>query len=145
MSAPVRRLTLPAHSGAVLMNTSAPPGGDAYEPDDTASAARRIGNGETQARSIHAPGNTDWAKIRIGSRGARSVVLETSGASGDTQVWLYKGDGTLVAYNDNGGKGDFSRIRLASLAPRTYYLKIREHGNNGTIPAYTLRAAWIAP
>ena len=145
VSEAVRRLTLPAHSGAVLMNTSAPPGGDAFEPDDTASAARRIGNGETQVRSIHVPGNTDWAKIRIGSSGVREVVLETSGASEDTQMWLYRGEGTLVAYNDNGGRGNFSRIRLATLAPRTYYIKIREHGNNGTIPLYILKAEWTEP
>jgi hypothetical protein len=25
----------------------------------------------------------------------------------------------------------------------TYYIKVQEHGNNGTIPAYTLKASWI--
>ena len=122
--------------------------GDAYERDNVSGAAKEIANGETQARNIHAAGNKDWAKFTIGSGGASIVRLETAGTRGDTQMWLYRqnaagtGAGTLIAYNDNGGVGNFSRIRAAALPAGTYYVKITENGNDGKIAAYTLRAAW---
>jgi hypothetical protein len=119
-------------------------GGDAYEPDNSLSAAKPIANGQTQIRSINAAANTDYARFSVGGLGARNVRLETAGTSGDTQLWLYKGNGSLVAYNDNGGVGNFSRIVVASLAPGTYYVRIREYGNNGVIPFYTLAASWTA-
>ena len=118
--------------------------GDAYEPDASRSAARRIANGRTQRRSIHAAGDTDWAVFRIGSAGARNVRIETSGTSGDTQLWLYRGS-RLIAYNDNGGAGRFSRITRSSLPAGTYYIKVREYGNNAAIPRYRLAASWSAP
>ncbi len=115
---------------------------DAYEPDDSISAAKSIGNGQTQSRSIHVAGDTDWAKFVVGASGARNVRIETAGASGDTQLWLCRANGTLVAFDDNGGGGAFSLIALSSLPAGTYYVKIRDYGNNGTIPAYTLKASW---
>ena len=117
---------------------------DAYEPDDLKAVAKAIANGQTQRRSIHMAGNTDWAKVVIGRPGARNVCLETSGSSGDTQIWLYNAAGTRIAYNDNTGVGRFSRITRSSLARGTYFIRIREYGNNGTIPAYRLKASWTA-
>lgn len=117
-------------------------GADAYERDNSSSSAKPIGNGQTQTRNIHAAGNTDWVKFRVIGSGARNLQLDTAGPRGDTQMWLYKGDGTLVAYNDNGGEGNFSLIKVSSLAPGTYYIKIREHGNDGRIRLYTLKARW---
>ena len=122
--------------------------GDAYEKDNVSGSAKEIANGETQARNIHAAGNKDWAKFTIGVAGATGVRLATAGASGDTQMWLYRqngagtGAGTQIAYNDNGGVGDFSRIKRTSLPEGTYYIKITENGNNGKIAAYTLKATW---
>lgn len=118
---------------------------DAYEPDNNWTSAGRIRNGRNQRRSIHAAGNVDWAKFAVGSGGARNVTLETSGSAGDTQLWLFKAGGALVAYDNNGGPGSFSRIAVAALEPGTYYVKIREFGNNGTIAAYKLRASWTSP
>ncbi len=122
---------------------AAPPA-DAYEPDNSSSTARKISNGQLQHHTIHKAGNADWVKLRANGFGIQSLKLQTAGPSGDTQMWLYGGAGTLLAYNDNGGSGNFSKIQIPALAPRTYYLKIREKGNNGTIPAYTLKANWIA-
>jgi hypothetical protein len=116
---------------------------DSYEPDDSPTASKTISNGQNQNRSIHAAGNADWAKFIVGSNGATNVAVETNGASGDTEVWLYgpNSSTTLVAYNDD-GNGLFSRISLASLAAGTYYVKVQAYGNNSTIAAYTLRALW---
>ena len=122
--------------------------GDAYERDNVSSAAKEIANGDIQARNIHAAGNKDWAKFTIGSGGATGVRLVTAGASGDTQMRLYRqngagiGAGAQLAYNNNGGVGNFSRIKVASLPEGTYYIKVTENGNNGKIAAYTLKATW---
>jgi hypothetical protein len=75
----------------------------------------------------------------------RNVRIETAGARGDTELWLYRASGRLVAYNNNGGPGRFSRISVATLPAGTYFIKVREYGNNGTIPAYTLHAGWSTP
>ena len=124
---------IPAFSGAYW---------DGFEPDDFRATARTIANGRTQHRSIHAAGDTDWAKFRVGSAGARNVRIETAGTRGDTQLSLYDARGRLVAYNNNGGPGAFSRIVRSSLPPGIYTVRVREYGNNGRIPAYTLRATW---
>jgi hypothetical protein len=59
-------------------------------------------------------------------------------------MWLFgpNGVGTLVAYDDENGVGHFSLIQVAALAAGTYYLGIREYGNNDMIAAYALRVAW---
>jgi hypothetical protein len=119
--------------------------GDAYEPDDARSAAKAISNGQIQGRSIHAAGNKDVAKFVVGSGGARRVRLETAGAGGDTELRLYDRRGRRLAYDDDSGAGRFSKISMSSLARGTYYVSIREYGNNGRIAAYTLRASWTRP
>lgn len=140
--APVPAVRLPYRAKAGATPPPPPPNPDAYEPDGSMSAAKRIANGQTQRRTIHAARNTDWAKFRIAAGGARNVRIETAGPGGDTQLWLYKSNGTLLAYNDNSGVGRFSRITRATLPRGTYYIKVREYGNDGTIQAYTLRASW---
>ena len=117
---------------------------DAYEFDGTAATAKTIANGQTQNHSMHVAGDVDWVKFTVGGTGASSVRIETSGASGDTQMWLFgpNGVGTLVAYDDESGVGHFSLIQVPALAAGTYYLGIREYGNNDTIAAYALRVAW---
>lgn len=117
---------------------------DAYESDNLAGSARPIANGQIQNHSIHAAGDTDWVTFTVGGNGALNPVLETSGTAGDTQIWLFGPNSatTCIAYDDNTGAGNFSRIAAAGLRPGQYFAKIREYGNNGAIPAYTLRVAW---
>ncbi len=129
----------------------ATPAADAYESDNNSSRAKTISNGRTQVRTIHAPRNRDWAKFRIGSRGARKLVVQTAGKSGDTQLWLYRqnrartGAGKRLAYDDNRGVGNFSKITRSNLEPGTYYILVQERGNNGVIPFYKLKASWRTP
>ena len=86
----------------------------------------------------------DWFKFTVGANGASNVRVETAGASGDTEMWLYgpNSSATQIAYDDDTGNGDFSLITRSSLTAGTYYIKVIEYGNNGTIAAYTLRASW---
>ena len=111
---------------------------------------RGVGFSDSARVSPACPQCGDWAKFTIGEAGAHNVRIETSGRSGDTQLWLYKQSssgtsaGKAIAYNNNGGSGNFDRIQLSSLAAGTYYVRVQEYGNNGTIPTYALRVSWTA-
>lgn len=123
--------------GSLVINIAAI---DEYEPDDTYSQANWIYDGSPQAHSIVPTGDVDWVKFSLGSESA--VVIETSGASGDTQMWLYDGSLSQLEFNDDGGSGHFSRIdrvcEVDSLLPGTYYVAIDEYGNDDQIADYSL-------
>jgi cysteine-rich repeat protein len=72
----------------------------------------------------------------------------TAGActSIDTQMQFLAANGqTQVAYDDDDGLGFCSLIDPAvdtgvrQLAPGTYFVRVNEYGNNGTIPAYSVQ------
>ena len=138
--------TIAAYTVQVSWTAAAGPTPDAYEFDGNAASARAIANGQTQNYSIHVAGDVDWVKFTVGSAGATSVRVETGGAGGDTHMWLFgpNNAGALVAYADEGGIGDFSLIQVATLAAGTYYVGIREYGDNATIAAYTVNVNWLA-
>ncbi len=114
---------------------------DSLEPDDTCATANVIQPGVPQSHTILPVGDVDWVKFTLTE--LSSVVIETSGASGDTEMWLYSDcGGSLIEYNDNGGSGGFSKIdRLCgvdALPAGTYYVKVGEKGNDAEIGSYTL-------
>lgn len=112
---------------------------DQYEVDDNSASAKTITSGETQSRNIHLPGNMDWAKFTVPS--LADVSIETDGAAGETEMWLYRGNGAMVAYDADSGNGDFSAIQRAgaeALPAGTYFIRVQERDNNYTIAAYTL-------
>ncbi len=138
--------TISAYALSVSWTDSAPvPPGDGYEIDNTPATAKPIANGQTKANfSIHVAGDEDWSTFVIGPNGASNVRIETAGASGDTEMWLYGPNEStaLLAYDDEGAAPGFSRIVMPYLGPGTYFVKVAEFGNNGTIGAYSLRASW---
>ena len=135
-----------AFRARLLSHVPAGPAADAYEFDGNATSAKAISNGQTQNHTIHAAGDVDWVKFTIGAAGASNVRVETSGASGDTHMWLFgpNNSSTLVAYDNDSGTGSFSLITRATLAAGTYYVGIRENGDNATIAAYTVQVNWTA-
>ncbi len=111
---------------------------DAYESDDTPEMAYDItGIVGPQARSIHAEDDVDWAKFTVSAESL--VTLETSGASGDTRMWLYgPGNATSqIEYDDDSGPGSFSSITRV-LSAGEYFVKIDEYSQNDTIENYAL-------
>lgn len=88
--------------------------------------------------SIVPANDVDWFQFTLYS--SSSVVIETSGGTGDTRLWLYSGD-NLLAIDDDGGNDLFSKIsRTCSdpLAPGTYRVKVDSYNNNVVVPDYTL-------
>ena len=116
--------------------------GDRYEPDNKPATAKTIVSGETQYRSIHVLGDGDWVKFTLEQ--TSDVTIETNGMAGDdTVIALFGPDSptTLIEKDNNHGAGYFPRIeRMGSgaLTAGTYYLKVREYGNNKTIFSYIL-------
>jgi hypothetical protein len=116
---------------------------DAYEPDDTASTAKTISSGPTQNRSIHAAHNRDWAKFTLSQ--ASAVVIDTNGPSGDNEMSLYGPDSSThfapPPYYSDDAHGTWAKIEHPTSNPLpagTYWIRIQEYDNDGTIPSYTL-------
>ena len=113
---------------------------DDWEPDNTFAAAATIGPGESQSRSIIPIGDVDWARFTVDV--VSEAVIETTGADGDTRMWLYDENLVQLAFSDDVAGSRFSRIeRLCgrdALMPGTYYVKVDEYGVNDEIAAYQL-------
>ena len=121
--------------------------GDAFEPDNSVATANSIANGATQNHSIHEVGDQDWVTFTVGSNGATNFNIETDGASGDTEIFLFgpNNSNALVESNDDinrAGNDFFSRITRSTLSAGRYWLRVEEFNNNGTIGDYTLQVSW---
>ncbi|MFH0774686.1 MAG: CARDB domain-containing protein [bacterium] len=114
--------------------TSTTTSGDAYEPDNAYSQAKTIYSGIRQTHSIVPATDVDWVKFTLSS--TSNVVIETSGSSGDTQMWLYNSSLNQIEYDDDDGTDGFSYISRTGMSSGTYYVKIDEYGNNDEIPIY---------
>ncbi|MBT3879253.1 MAG: hypothetical protein HOF76_09415, partial [Candidatus Scalindua sp.] len=114
--------------------------GDAYEPDNSPTEATNITSGNPQTHSINPVGDEDWLKFTLAT--PSGVLLQTSGTSGDTRMWLYDSSINQIEYNDDGGAGYFSKIdRICDtdeLPAGTYYVKIDEYGDNNPITSYSI-------
>jgi pimeloyl-ACP methyl ester carboxylesterase len=117
--------------------------GDAFEADNARSTAHEIRvNAVSQNRSLHTLQDVDWARINVTE--PTLLTVETGGTDGDTFVELYSSSSTTrLAYDDNGGVGDFSRIQLPVEAG-TYFVRVIESGQDAFISSYTLAATGIS-
>ncbi len=115
--------------------------GDAFEPDGSEAQASTISSGVPQTHSISPANDRDYVSFSLST--PSEVVIETSGASGDTRMWLFGSDLSTIEFNDD-GNGLFSRIDRTQgegniLQPGTYYVLVDEFGNNDEIPSYEIR------
>lgn len=114
--------------------------GDAYEPDDTFGQANDILSGSPQTHSIAPATDVDWVWFSLSEES--EVVIETSGPSGDTRMWLYDSSLNEIEYDDDGGSENFSRIdRICEVDPLpagAYYVKIDEYNNDDEIGSYNI-------
>jgi hypothetical protein len=116
-------------------------GGDIHEPDNKTTNAKSISNGETQTRSIVPAADDDYVRFTL--TGTTDVTISTDGAAGDTEMWLYGSNLSVIEFDDDSGTNLFSRIdRRAvdndALPAGTYYILVDEYGDNNEIPQYTL-------
>ena len=115
-------------------------GGDSYEPDDTWEQASEIQSDSPQNHSIVPATDEDWVWFSISEES--EVIIETSGPSGDTRMWLYDSGLNFIEDDDDHGSDLFSRIdRICGLDPLpagTYYVKIDEYNNDDEIASYDI-------
>jgi hypothetical protein len=105
---------------------------DAFEPDDTFALAQPIANGDLQERSIHVASDVDYATFTMPVGG--NVRIETDGPVGDSVLYLYNESFTQIAYNDQGGTGNYSfSLIQQDVAAGTYYVKVESWLNGGVI------------
>ena len=126
-------------NGYQVSCTWSTPVADAYEPDDSLNAARRILNGQVQTHSFHAAGNKDWVKFTVDSYGAGDLYCRTIGDISVSHA-LYNRQGTMLRFDDVANNEETYK---AYLAPGTYFVKAyatygREVGN------YTIRIRWVS-
>ena len=118
---------------------------DSFESDNVASSATPIANGATQTHSIHEVGDKDWVSFTL-PLGGTNLVIETSGASGDTEIFLFLTNWeNLLVSDDDGGDQLFSKISLLSPTAGEYFLRVEEYSNNATIDSYAIKVSWSDP
>ena len=109
--------------------------GDAYESDNTISAAKGIIAGETQSHSIHVAGDVDWVKFRPIQSG--TYQIQTSGDA-DMKLYLYSASGTLITSDDDSGVGVNARISINFNANTDYYIKASAYSSSALVDNYGL-------
>jgi thermitase len=122
------------------VQTCGVPSADAYEQDDSHTAAKWIEAWQPQTHNLHDPGDQDWVKFQATAGDTYTIQTSLVDADCDTHVFLYDTDGvTLLDDNDDIDLGVnlASRIK-AWVAPVSgiYYAMVRhwnEHvGGCGT-------------
>ncbi len=115
---------------------------DAYEPDDDRNAAKAISiDGSAQRHNFHRRGDQDWVFFNaIAGSSYRIETLNLASCS-DTVLELYDSNGTLLAYNDDGGGGWASRIDWTETSNGNLYVKVRHYNSSsyGACTAYDVR------
>ncbi len=135
----------PGNTGAMTVNGIENGGGggcqpDAFEADDNQGQAKPITAGVTKNHNICPAGDVDWSSFTLAAESA--VTLTTSGAAGDTVMWLRNQAGAEIDFDDDGGTNLFSMITRAcnvdALPAGNYFVQVQEFGGNQEIAAYAL-------
>ncbi|MHA1552009.1 MAG: PPC domain-containing protein [Candidatus Heimdallarchaeaceae archaeon] len=108
---------------------------DPLEKDDSLNYARNIELNTTVGRRIFPVGEVDYCTFNLDKE--YNIVIETSGTSGDTVLFLYDENLTLITVNDNSGVDSFSKIVLL-LEPGNYIIRIVENGDDEVIVSYSI-------
>jgi hypothetical protein len=133
--------TDPACTGGGTGGGGSTLGDDEYEPDDSYGEATVFEIGSSQTHSITS-GDEDFILFTLD--GPYDVVIETSGAGGDTKLWLYTENYTELDYDDDGGTSVFSKISMP-LQAGNYYAKASGYSATTEITSYNLTVTATPP
>jgi len=116
---------------------------DSAEPDNTRANARMItADGNLYPRNTCPARDVDWFAFNVN---AGSYVIETAalGSEADTFIELYNASGTQLAFNDDYGPGEASRIHFVFGSAGVYYLQVRQFNpvQYGTGTEYAVRVS----
>lgn len=111
---------------------------DAYEQDDSQTAAKTITtDGAVQEHNFYDDA-TDW--LKFSATAGKTYVIETWVVGvADTYLYIYDGT-TLKASNDDKASGDYgSKITFTAASTKTYYIRCYSYGGKtGTNRGYTI-------
>jgi hypothetical protein len=119
-------------------------GADPYESDDTLSEASLIDtDGTPQDHTIHTTTDVDY--VRFVAEGGLEYAIETGNLLGDcdTVIYLYDGDGTELAYDDDAAKEEYASL-IVWEAPSDgfYYVAIGDYARRaGPALSYQIRVS----
>lgn len=132
--------------------TDVPVPGDAYEPDNSASAATLIpasalaAGGVRSSHDFHVAGDEDW--VRFTADAGATYIIETLnlGPDGDTILQLMDADGQQVDVNDDSDGGLASRIEYAATSTLVVYARVTHYDEAASGPdtRYDLQITRIA-
>lgn len=109
---------------------------DAYEPDNSPGQARPIAtDGTPQTHEIRPASDVDY--VRFSAVAETEYIIETSptasGDVGDTVVTLFGPNGvTVLAEDDDGGEGLYSRLAYTVTSSGTHYARVRSYAASHT-------------
>lgn len=125
---------------------------DAYEDDDSVTAASWIGAGQVQTHNFDSIGDQDWLKFSAEAGEVYTISTSNLDILSDTYLYLYGTDGiTLLASNDDYGGTLASLIEWTAPAAGTYRLLIKNWNPNASgcgtsyIISLTLASSPITP
>jgi hypothetical protein len=114
---------------------------DAYESDNSSSAAKTIASGQSQSHSICGPTDQDWVKFTLTASSAVSLQTSPGTVGGDTTLTLYDSNLNQIDFNDD-ANALYSTITRACasnpLPAGTYYAKVASFNGTTVIPQYNL-------
>lgn len=117
---------------------------DAYENDNTMSAAKVLTLGSTQAHSLHSTTDVDWMKFTPTTSGYYTFYTGArNGNAGDADILLalYDASGRLLIYDDDGFTGYNAKVSYNLTAGTTYYLRAESAIVDEIVPYYTVSVA----
>ena len=118
------------------------PSPDTFEPDSQFSEATPYVVGEPQQHTMPL-GDEDYILFTLEER--RDVTIETSGGSGDTELYLYTENYSELAMDDQGGVNSFSKITTV-LEAGNYFARVRAGGwSPAAIYNYTFTITTMEP
>ena len=122
---------------------------DLFESDNNVFQARAVALDSGPERHSITPGDADWVKVTLAEDGPLVISTDGPAADGDTVVLLI-GPGApdgenLYTYDDDGGRGLYSRIVVTDLEAGEYYIKVRGRQSTTAIEAYDLVVSGTLP
>jgi len=131
----------------VIIIAESPPGGDAYEPDDTCTQAQPIPtDGSVQVHTFN-PGDKDWVSFQAATGVEYLIEAHTPLESwADVVLELYDACGNLPDENQDYSFSPNVRLRFQAHSDGPFYLRLSNHdpGVGGADISYELSVRALA-
>lgn len=124
----------PTRSSALIREIS--------DASGSTATAYRMGIGDTFQGRVGWSGDQDWVRVHVTAGQSVIIDLESRGAGGlsDPYLSIYDARGNLVEYDDDGGSGLNSQIRVTATVTGTYYIAASAYSSHTGDYSLSLRA-----